>query len=818
MRSWRDWPPARRRVRRRADAPARRPRQPVKRPRRAGRADPRRRLRGDCVGRAGGDRAWTGGGSTSTASTSSSGHGVYYGAGRSEAAQCAGQSVVVVGAGNSAGQAVLNFANATARVTMLVRGDRLGKTMSAYLIKRIEQHPLIDVHLETQLTGLHADGDKLAAVTFADAAGKAETRPVDAVFLCIGGSPHTEWCSRGARRHRDRRLHPDRPGSGRTTASCPTAGRSIAIRSRSRRAASGSSPRATCGTARRSASPRRSARARWSRRSSSPAWPSSVSPSELAVALEHARQRTETLLEPLSDEQLDARRSRRCSRRSSGISPTSATSRSCGSCDASADGAHCRRSTTTSTTRSLTHAASAAGCRSCRRKPHAPTSRQVREAVLGLLPELSLDDGDPLLERGFVVGMVVQHELQHAETMAQTLALAGLPGPAPTGRPRSARAARSLVPGGAFTLGSADAVGVRQRAARAPRRAPALSDRPRARDECGVRGIRRRGRLRDRDVWSAEGWAWREAERADRPLFWDVDRARDAPVQHVSFHEAEAYARWAGKRLPTEPEWEKAAKTVAGELEHMTRRGLAVDVVDRSTAIPASRPFPYAEYSEAFFGDEYRVLRGGSWVTDPLVARPDVPQLGSPAAAADLLRPPVRARWLERRRSERPRRRSPRRGRRSPGPLRGDVPEPARRGEGAARGLALRRARLAALRGDHAAPGVLPPAARARDPATRGPPRSRGARRRARSSSSAPGRRENTRLLLDALEAAGTLERFVPLDVSEQTLRASAQAIAAAYPRVGVRAIVGDFERDLGALPGEGPSSDRLPREARSGT
>jgi thioredoxin reductase (NADPH) len=124
------------------------------------------------------------------------GHGVYYGAGRSEAAQCAGQSVVVVGAGNSAGQAVLNFANQTARVTMLVRGDRLGKTMSAYLIERIEAHPLIDVHLETQLTELHTDGDKLTAVTFADADGKAETRAMDAVFLCIGGRPHTDWCSR----------------------------------------------------------------------------------------------------------------------------------------------------------------------------------------------------------------------------------------------------------------------------------------------------------------------------------------------------------------------------------------------------------------------------------------------------------------------------------------------------------------------------------------------------------------------------------------------------------------------------------------------
>jgi thioredoxin reductase (NADPH) len=124
------------------------------------------------------------------------GHGVYYGAGRSEAAQCAGQSVVVVGAGNSAGQAVLNLANATARVTMLVRGERLETTMSAYLIERINQHPLIDVHLETQLTELHSSADKLTAVTFADSSGKAETRAVDAVFLCIGGLPHTDWCSR----------------------------------------------------------------------------------------------------------------------------------------------------------------------------------------------------------------------------------------------------------------------------------------------------------------------------------------------------------------------------------------------------------------------------------------------------------------------------------------------------------------------------------------------------------------------------------------------------------------------------------------------
>jgi L-histidine Nalpha-methyltransferase len=66
------------------------------------------------------------------------------------------------------------------------------------------------------------------------------------------------------------------------------------------------------------------------------------------------------------------------------------------------------------------------------------------------------------------------------------------------------------------------------------------------------------------------------------------------------------------------------------------------------------------------------------------------------------------------------------------------------------------------------------------------------------------GSAKNIRRLLDGLDTAGTLERFVPLDVSEQTLRASAQAIAAAYPRIFVQAIVGDFERDLGVLPGRG--------------
>jgi thioredoxin reductase (NADPH) len=120
------------------------------------------------------------------------GRGVYYGAGRSEAAQCGGDSVVVVGAGNSAGQAVQNLAAAGARVTMLVRGDRLGKTMSAYLVRRIEDNPLVDVRLNTELTAVHSDGDRLVAVGFGD----VDWLPAAALFICIGGVPHTDWCER----------------------------------------------------------------------------------------------------------------------------------------------------------------------------------------------------------------------------------------------------------------------------------------------------------------------------------------------------------------------------------------------------------------------------------------------------------------------------------------------------------------------------------------------------------------------------------------------------------------------------------------------
>jgi thioredoxin reductase (NADPH) len=121
------------------------------------------------------------------------GRGVYYGAGRSEAAQCGGQDVVVVGAGNSAGQAVMSLGNAGARVKMVVRGDNLRKSMSEYLVRRIEAHPMIEVLLRSRATGLEATGGNLCCVHVAGEDGPARDLPAIALFLCIGGTPRTGW-------------------------------------------------------------------------------------------------------------------------------------------------------------------------------------------------------------------------------------------------------------------------------------------------------------------------------------------------------------------------------------------------------------------------------------------------------------------------------------------------------------------------------------------------------------------------------------------------------------------------------------------------
>jgi iron(II)-dependent oxidoreductase len=321
-----------------------------------------------------------------------------------------------------------------------------------------------------------------------------------------------------------------------------------------------------------------------------------VSPSELVAALEHARERTEALLEPLSDEQLTRQVSplqsplvwdlahigyfeelwllRRVGGRAA-VSPKF---------DDLYD--------------SFSHPRNERGGLPIL-APEAARAyvREVREAVLGLLPEVSFNGGDPLLERGFVVGMVAQHELQHAETMAQTLALAGLPEQGP---PEVRASGEATVPAGRFTLGSTE---------------PWAYDNERPAHVVDLPAFRI-----DRGLVTNGEYAAFVEDGAAAPPGWDPAAPPNAPVQHVSFDEAEAYARWVGKRLPTEREWEKAAKTISGELEHLTG---AVWQWTSSffDGYPGFSAFPYAEYSEAFFGSDYRVLRGGSWFTDPLVAR-----------------------------------------------------------------------------------------------------------------------------------------------------------------------------------------------------
>ena len=317
-----------------------------------------------------------------------------------------------------------------------------------------------------------------------------------------------------------------------------------------------------------------------------------MSPTELAAVLEHARRRTEALLEPLSDEQLTRQ-----------VSPLQSPlvwdlahigyfeelwllrDGNGGELDDLYD--------------SFAHGRAERGALPILSPQDARAYvSEVREKVLERLPELAWDD--------FLVGMVAQHELQHVETMAQTLALGGLTGP--DGLPRVTTSGDVLVPGGPFTLGSDEAWAYDNE------RPAHVVDLPPFRIDRAL-------------VTNAEYAEFVEAKGAAAPLRWGRE---DEPVRHVSFHEAEAYARWVGKRLPTEPEWEKAVKTVDPELEH------AQGAVWQWTSsffdgYPGFRAFPYKEYSEVFFGDEYRVLRGGSWVTDPLVARPtfrnwDLPQ------------------------------------------------------------------------------------------------------------------------------------------------------------------------------------------------
>ena len=119
--------------------------------------------------------------------------GVYYGASASEAAQCADQVVHVVGAANSAGQAVLNFAKVASRVVLLVRGARLEDSMSEYLVDRIRAADNVEVRFRTEVVAAHGTGH-LESVTLVDRDTGAETdEDTNWLFVFIGALPRTDW-------------------------------------------------------------------------------------------------------------------------------------------------------------------------------------------------------------------------------------------------------------------------------------------------------------------------------------------------------------------------------------------------------------------------------------------------------------------------------------------------------------------------------------------------------------------------------------------------------------------------------------------------
>jgi thioredoxin reductase (NADPH) len=121
------------------------------------------------------------------------GQGVYYGATYIEAQLCGKEDAIVVGGGNSAGQAAVYLSQSAGKVHMLVRSGQLSDTMSRYLIQRIDENPVIELHYYTEIVGL--DGDtQLECVTWRDKnTGETSTHDIRYVFIMAGGSPRTDW-------------------------------------------------------------------------------------------------------------------------------------------------------------------------------------------------------------------------------------------------------------------------------------------------------------------------------------------------------------------------------------------------------------------------------------------------------------------------------------------------------------------------------------------------------------------------------------------------------------------------------------------------
>ncbi len=297
----------------------------------------------------------------------------------------------------------------------------------------------------------------------------------------------------------------------------------------------------------------------------------------------------------------------------------------------------------------------------------------VRSRSLDVLEDVEFDPLTRLLDRGYVYGMVVQHEHMHDETMLATIQLMrDRPyDPAKTAPRAQAQVSQDMVfvPGGAFDMGTSLEPWAfdNERPEHPVDVAPFWIDRTPVTNARYIEFIEAGG-YDDPRHWTETGWKWRQETAKTKPGFWSdnagawtvsrfgtlVEVDPDEPVQHVSWYEADAFARWAGKRLPTEEEWEKAASSWpegnksrfpwgnAEASDNYANLGQTAfgpaqvgaypqgasaygchqmlgDVWEWTSSdfqpYPGYEWFPYREYSEVFYGTDYKVLRGGSWAT-----------------------------------------------------------------------------------------------------------------------------------------------------------------------------------------------------------